>query len=237
MTQVWVVFAVVGDSWVQLVVARGACGGVHAVRLPGPRRGPSPGVRLRNVERLDEPADRRPDDRDLLWMVAQQALAPSRGTEPGGQGPRHRVRCPVVHAGGDGRPRSRRSRPHRASGLLLLPTVAARGTESARPGGWNRARQVFGLYMGCSFAPDHTGMPIVPANLTVDFLHRQVLMSRNIRGGRWMTFLFGGLNYQIKHHLLPSMPRPNLRRACEIVRPFCQELASPTPRPACSRHT
>ncbi len=81
---------------------------------------------------------------------------------------------------------------------------------------------VFGLYMGCSFAPNHTGMPIVPANLTVDFLRRQVLMSRNIRGGRWMTFVFGGLNYQIEHHLFPSMPRPNLRRARAIVRPFCQ---------------
>ena len=31
----------------------------------------------------------------------------------------------------------------------------------------------------------------------------------------------GGLNYQIEHHLFPSMPRPNLRRAQRIVRPFC----------------
>ena len=31
----------------------------------------------------------------------------------------------------------------------------------------------------------------------------------------------GGLNYQIEHHLFPSMPRPNLRRAQPIVREFC----------------
>jgi fatty acid desaturase len=64
-------------------------------------------------------------------------------------------------------------------------------------------------------------MPIVPANEKIDLLRRQVLMSRNSRGG-WLTnFALGGLNYQIEHHLFPSMPRPNLRRARPIVRDFC----------------
>ena len=31
----------------------------------------------------------------------------------------------------------------------------------------------------------------------------------------------GGLNYQIEHHLFPSMPRPNLKRAQPIVRAYC----------------
>jgi hypothetical protein len=43
---------------------------------------------------------------------------------------------------------------------------------------------VFGLLLGGAFAPNHIGMPIVPAGLKVDFLRRQVLMSRNISGGR-----------------------------------------------------
>ena len=80
---------------------------------------------------------------------------------------------------------------------------------------------VFGFYLGCSFAPNHTGMPVVPAGARPDFMHRQVLASRNIRGGRLVTFLMGGLNYQIEHHLFPSMPRPNLRHAREVVQPFC----------------
>jgi len=80
---------------------------------------------------------------------------------------------------------------------------------------------VFGFYLGCSFAPNHTGMPVVPSDARPDFMQRQVLASRNIRGGRLTTFLMGGLNYQIEHHLFPSMPRPNLRRAREVVRPFC----------------
>jgi len=43
---------------------------------------------------------------------------------------------------------------------------------------------VFGVLLGGAFAPNHIGMPIVPAGLKVDFLRRQVLMSRNISGGR-----------------------------------------------------
>jgi len=31
----------------------------------------------------------------------------------------------------------------------------------------------------------------------------------------------GGLNYQIEHHLFPSMPRPSLRKVQPIVREFC----------------
>jgi len=80
---------------------------------------------------------------------------------------------------------------------------------------------LFGVLLGGSFAPNHKGMPIVPANMKVDFLRRQVLMSRNIRGGRVTDFAMGGLNYQIEHHLFPSMPRANLKRAQPIVRAYC----------------
>ncbi|ASR36643.1 delta fatty acid desaturase [Prauserella marina] len=80
---------------------------------------------------------------------------------------------------------------------------------------------LWGVYMGCSFAPNHKGMPTTTNRHEWDFLRKQVLTSRNIRGGRWVDFLLGGLNYQIEHHLFPSMPRPNLRRAQTIVRRFC----------------
>ncbi|MEO3751555.1 acyl-CoA desaturase [Streptomyces sp. B6B3] len=82
---------------------------------------------------------------------------------------------------------------------------------------------LFGLYMGCSFAPNHKGMPMFAKDDKIDFLRRQVLTSRNIRGRRLTDFVLGGLNYQIEHHLFPSMPRPNLRRAQEVVRAFCAE--------------
>jgi hypothetical protein len=62
---------------------------------------------------------------------------------------------------------------------------------------------VFGVLLGGAFAPNHIGMPIVLAGLKVDFLRRQVLMSRNISGGRITGYAMGGLNYQIEHHLFP----------------------------------
>ncbi|GAB3509235.1 fatty acid desaturase family protein [Amycolatopsis cihanbeyliensis] len=80
---------------------------------------------------------------------------------------------------------------------------------------------LWGVYMGCSFAPNHKGMPTLPDGHTLDFLRRQVLTSRNVRGGPWVDFALGGLNYQIEHHLFPNMPRPNLRHAQVIVQDFC----------------
>jgi fatty acid desaturase len=81
---------------------------------------------------------------------------------------------------------------------------------------------VFGVCLGASFAPNHKGMPLVPASMKLDFLRRQVLMSRNIRGGVLVDFGMGGLNYQIEHHLFPSMPRPTLKKVRPIVREYCE---------------
>ena len=86
---------------------------------------------------------------------------------------------------------------------------------------------LFGFYLGCSFAPNHKGMPVFSAADRVGFLHRQVLTSRNVRGGPLTSFALGGLNYQIEHHLFPSMPRPSLRRAQPLVAAFCAERGLP----------
>jgi fatty acid desaturase len=82
---------------------------------------------------------------------------------------------------------------------------------------------LFGLYMGASFAPNHKGMPVLGPEESADFLRRQVLTSRNVKGGPVVDLVFGGLNYQIEHHLFPSMPRPSLREAQVLVRDFCAE--------------
>jgi fatty acid desaturase len=86
---------------------------------------------------------------------------------------------------------------------------------------------VFGVYMGASFAPNHKGMPIVAAGEKLDFFSKQVRTSRNIRGRVWASALLGGLNYQVEHHLFPSMPRPHLARARAIVREYCRSAGVP----------
>ncbi|MDQ6783349.1 MAG: acyl-CoA desaturase [Actinomycetota bacterium] len=80
---------------------------------------------------------------------------------------------------------------------------------------------VFGLYLGCSFAPNHKGMPTIDADARVGFAERQVLTARNVSGGRLIAFLLGGLNYQIEHHLFPRMPRANLARCQPLIRAYC----------------
>ncbi|MGC5038534.1 fatty acid desaturase family protein [Streptomyces sp. DT190] len=83
---------------------------------------------------------------------------------------------------------------------------------------------LFGVYLGSLFAPNHKGMPILKGEDRPDFLRRQVLTSRNVNGGRITDIALGGLNHQIEHHLFPSMPSPNLRKARAIVRRHCEEL-------------
>jgi len=86
---------------------------------------------------------------------------------------------------------------------------------------------VFGIYMGASFAPNHKGMPVIDADAKLDFFSKQVRTSRNVSGGWWATWLMGGLNYQVEHHLFPNMPRPHLARARQIVREHCRTLEVP----------
>lgn len=86
---------------------------------------------------------------------------------------------------------------------------------------------VFGIYMGASFAPNHKGMPLIPKDAKLDFFSKQVLTSRNVSGGWWASTLFGGLNYQVEHHLFPNMPRPHLAKTREIVREYCRTLDVP----------
>jgi fatty acid desaturase len=88
---------------------------------------------------------------------------------------------------------------------------------------WFVMMMAFGFFMGAAFAPNHKGMPLVPKEAKLDFFSRQVLTSRNIRGSWLKDNLMGGLNYQVEHHLFPSMARPNLRKAHEIVVEYCRK--------------
>jgi fatty acid desaturase len=82
---------------------------------------------------------------------------------------------------------------------------------------------LFGFYLGVSFLTNHVGMPTLVGGNELGFLRRQVLTSRNLSGRTFTGFVFGGLDTQIEHHLFPTMPRANLRRARKLVRPFCAE--------------
>jgi fatty acid desaturase len=82
---------------------------------------------------------------------------------------------------------------------------------------------LFGLYMASVFAPNHKGMLVVGKDEAMDFLRLQVLTARNVKAHPITDFWYGGLNYQVEHHLFPSMARNQLREAQAIIRKFCED--------------
>ncbi|MER8234310.1 acyl-CoA desaturase [Streptomyces sp. NPDC094049] len=91
-------------------------------------------------------------------------------------------------------------------------------------------QMLFGVHLGMAFAPNHKGMDRPDEHPDSDdwgHLRRQVLTSRNIRGATLTDWFLGGLNYQVEHHLFPSMPRPHLRLAQPAVRAHCAALGVP----------
>ena len=97
-------------------------------------------------------------------------------------------------------------------------------------GGWSQAltffavsQFTFSLYNVAVFAPNHKGMAMMSEYEPLDFLRTQVLTARNVRGSWLVDFMYGGLNYQIEHHLFPSMPRNRLSKARPLVEKFCNE--------------
>lgn len=92
---------------------------------------------------------------------------------------------------------------------------------------WLIMMMTFGFFMGSAFAPNHKGMPLVPKDSKIDFFQRQVLTSRNVKSSWFKDNFMGGLNFQIEHHLFPSMARPNLKKAQPIVKQYCREKGIP----------
>jgi fatty acid desaturase len=88
-------------------------------------------------------------------------------------------------------------------------------------------QMLFGFYMGSVFAPNHKGMLVRQGDSPLDRLRQQVLTARNVRSHPVTDFWFGGLNYQIEHHLFPFMARNQLKAAQVTVRAFCQARAIP----------
>ncbi|WP_327267322.1 acyl-CoA desaturase [Streptomyces sp. NBC_01218] len=121
------------------------------------------------------------------------------------------------------------------SGLLMIAHLALWGTLFLAAMSPPKAlvfalllHALFGLHLGMAFAPNHKGMEMPdPDGDRWGHLQRQVLTSRNVRGAVLTDWFLGGLNYQIEHHLFPSMPRPHLRLAQPLVKEYCRGIGMP----------
>jgi fatty acid desaturase len=115
----------------------------------------------------------------------------------------------------------------RAIEVALLTSNVALWALAVAHFGWHwlvfflGGQAVAGTYLGMVVAPNHKGMPVWTKGAQLSFLERQVLSSRNVSPHPVWDFLFGGLNYQIEHHLFPTMPRVHLGQARRLIKPFC----------------
>lgn len=85
-----------------------------------------------------------------------------------------------------------------------------------------------GLLLALVFGLGHNGMATYDAETRPDFWKLQVTTTRNITGGHgfpqaFVDWFCGGLQYQVDHHLFPTIPRHNLRKTHALVKSFCQE--------------
>ncbi|MGE0541799.1 MAG: acyl-CoA desaturase [Dehalococcoidia bacterium] len=83
---------------------------------------------------------------------------------------------------------------------------------------------IMGFYLSNVFAPNHKGMPQILEGTKISFLEQQISTSRNITPGRFVDFMYFGLNYQIEHHLFPTCPRNKLK----LITPYVKEICART---------
>jgi len=83
-------------------------------------------------------------------------------------------------------------------------------------GGAGIALIVFMNHYSCEQMPKSDGKE-------ADFLTIQLYGTKNIDPGILMDWIAGGLNYQVEHHLFPTVPRHNLSKLKPIVETFCSE--------------
>lgn len=86
---------------------------------------------------------------------------------------------------------------------------------------------LYGVCMAAVFAHNHIGMPLMPSESGLNFLHREVVTARNLKSTRLTNFWWGGVNYHIEHHLFTAMPRCRLRQAQRIIKSFCEAHSIP----------
>jgi hypothetical protein len=167
-----------------------------------------------------------------LQLVERQAQPAPRQPQPHRQGPRRRRRRPRVHqqAGRDARGLSPLAHPHQA--WLFFPLTLLEGL-ALKLSGFKSS--------GCTSAacsrrttrawrcPTTTRQLGPPGEAGAHLTQRERRSGDRLDDRR--------LNYQIEHHLFPSMPRPHLATRPALVRPTAATWASRSRRPASSTPT
>ncbi|RIB16121.1 delta6 fatty acid desaturase [Gigaspora rosea] len=92
------------------------------------------------------------------------------------------------------------------------------------------AQAICGLLLALCFSLNHNGMKVLNEEETMktDFYVEQVITGRDVTAnslmGCWFVEWFtGGLNFQIEHHIFPTMPRHYYHKIAPIIESLCAE--------------
>src|SRR6185503_879330 len=78
---------------------------------------------------------------------------------------------------------------------------------------------VIGGYIGLVFAPNHKGEEMLDEEDEFIWTH-QITLTRDLYPTWLVFYLLGGLNFQIEHHLFPTMSRQKYWQAYKVVKDF-----------------
>ncbi|XP_063412479.1 acyl-CoA 6-desaturase-like [Mytilus trossulus] len=91
---------------------------------------------------------------------------------------------------------------------------------------------VFGFYMFVRFLESHwfvwvTQMSHISMKIDIeqdnDWFTSQLISTCNVHQGLFNDWFTGHLNFQIEHHLFPTMPRHNLHKVAPLVKSLCKK--------------
>ncbi|KAI9295743.1 delta6 fatty acid desaturase [Neoconidiobolus thromboides FSU 785] len=82
-----------------------------------------------------------------------------------------------------------------------------------------------GVLIAAVFSLNHNGMRILTKDEAneLDFYQLQIETGRDVIPSYFMTWFTGGLNYQIEHHLFPTLPRHNFQFTQKRVQALCNK--------------
>lgn len=103
-----------------------------------------------------------------------------------------------------------------ALGYLLLSTLPMPVVfGSILVGGWLVAVVV---------TANHQPEPMLEKDSEYDYVRDQFLTTRNVRCDNFITeYVFGGMQYQLEHHLFPQMPKRHYPKLKPIIEKFAKE--------------
>lgn len=92
---------------------------------------------------------------------------------------------------------------------------------------WLGANAVAGTLLSSFFLFGHSGMHVRENNENLDEFREQARTTRNFSCNPLVTWLSGGLNYQIEHHLFPTLPRAMLPKVAERIEKMAKSHGEP----------